>query len=558
MIEMHSGGDRLIPVSCRSLVGGIAAIFCFAIFSPLTLAQQKEKTSFEESPVDRITVKIRAELKTVTPAKPTTTDSESTSKPGKPSPADEKKADPIPSNPTRPVTSQKVKALESNAMKCQTADEALALYKFFMASPETTADEKQQAQQRYAYWDQAAVDQRVRVGPKWIAKAEADALRKEADNLVREAVEMLNVNDIAAATAKLEKASKVYPEHLESVFLLAVNAFSKRDFKVAESKFNQCLTRAPNNLALLNNIAICEIQMKRYVQAVKHWERAANLDLENSNVAQNLGQFISDVNLKRFASVEKSAVADATEIYQKMIAKDPGIRANTARGYIVMKMLRTNPASEGTGEESRVVGNGTGFVIAERYVLTNRHVVEDADALVIQDPGKPDALPLFAKVVAISKDLDIALLECRNLKAPPVPVNQTPIGRGTEVIAFGFPMATIVGTGLKATRGIVTGLPSEVTDKMLVLDVHVNPGNSGGPLCDRTGRVVGIVAAKTINTALAQSYGLAIPINDAVPFIKQHLRDYVSPKSDAKAVEWTDVDVLISPSTVMILVQKKQ
>ncbi|MDB5346798.1 MAG: hhoB [Schlesneria sp.] len=554
---------NLVPSSIdfcgRKLVDWIAIALVSVTWCSITLGQQADKISFGESPVDGVAAKIGIELKSTKPTDATAPDAAAASKLEKPlTSADTTKKEAKPGKPGKAVTSQKVKTLEANALKCQTAEEALILYKFFMAAPDTTTEEKEQAQTRYEYWDQAAIDQLVRVGPKWMAKEDADALQKEADDLVREAMELLNVDNFTAANAKLEKARKVYPEHLESVFLLAVNAFLKRDFKIAETKFNQCLSRAPNNIALLNNVAICEIQMKRYAQAVKHWDRAATLDLDNSNVAQNIGQFVSDVSLKRFVNVEKNALADATEIYQRMITKDPGNRANSTRGYVVMRMLRSNAATETPDEESRVIGNGTGFVIAEGYVLTNRHVVDDADSLVIQDPTKGDGLLFHAKVVAISKELDIALLECRQLKAPAVPVNTTPVGRGTEVMAFGFPMATVVGKGLKATRGIITGLPSDATEKMLVLDVHVNPGNSGGPLCDRSGRVVGVVAAKTINTTLVQSYGLAIPINDALPFIKQHIRDYASPKVETKTAEWTDVDAVISPSTVMILIQKKQ
>ncbi len=547
--------------NCPKFVGWIAVLVVSATSAP-AFGQQSNgnKVSFGESAVDAIAAKIKIDLKTTRETKSPSPDggTAQTPAPDKRVPDDSPPKVAKPARPHKAVTSQKVKSLEASALKCQTAEEALVIYKIFMAAPDNTEDEKQQAQARYEYWDQAATDQLVRVGPKWIPKEEAEALQKEADDLVRQAIEMLNVDNVAAATAKLEKASKVYPEHLESVFLLAVNAFLRRDFKVAETKFNQCLTRAPNNIALLNNIAICEIQMKRYAGAVKHWQQAASLDPENKSVAQNVGQFISDANLNRIGNVDKKIVVEATETYQVIIAKDPGNRADPGRGYVIMKMLRTNAAIETPGSESRVVGNGTGFVIAEGYVLTNRHVVDDADSLVIQDPSKPDGLPLFAKVVAVSKDLDLAVLECRQLTAPAVPVNTTPVGRGTEVMALGFPMASVVGKGLKATRGIVTGLPSDATEKMLVLDVHVNPGNSGGPLCDRAGRVVGVVAAKTITSTLVQSYGLAIPINDALPFLKQTIRDYAPPKVDGKSGEWTDVDALISKSTVMILIQKKQ
>ncbi len=518
--------------------------------------------TFADSPVDAIAARIRADLKALKATAPS--DTPTTGSPNKPVPEKEPSTGTPTKSPAKTpgtpkaISSPKVRAVETNAQKCQTAEEALLLFQIFLADSATTGDEKEQAQARLEYWEQAATDQLVHVGTKWMPKPEAVALEKEADKLVEEALEMLNVDNFTAANAKLEKAGKIYPEHLESIFLLAVGAFLGNDFKAAELKFNQCLSRSPNNVALLNNVAVCEIQMKRYSGAVKHWEKAAAIDLENKNVAQNLGKFISDVNLKKFTGVDRRVLTDATEAYQKMVAKDSGNRADPSRGYAVLKMLRNKPGDPAAVEESRVVGNGTGFVIAEGYVLTNRHVVEDADSLVIQDPAKPNGLPLAAKVVASSKDLDVALIECRQLKAPAVPLNTVPVGRGTEVMALGFPIASVVGKGLKATRGIITGLPSEETDKMMVLDVQVNPGNSGGPLCDRAGRVVGVVAAKTYTATFVQGYGLAIPINDAMPFLKQHIRDFESAKSDGKTIEWTDVDALISPSTVMILIQKKR
>lgn len=511
--------------------------------------------SFGESAVDGIAARIRTEVKGLKPA--AAPESVSTPQPDKVPPAG---TSPSPSRvpaSIRTISAARIRALETNAQKCQTADEALSLYKIFLAGSDVTAEEQEQARPRLEFWQQAAADQLVRVGLKWMTKGEAEALRKEADALVGEALELLNVDNVASANAKLEKAGRIYPEHLESIFLLAVGAFLGGDFKAAEAKFSQCLSRAPDNVALLNNVAVCEVQNKHYSAAVKHWEKAASIDLENENVAQNLGQFISDANTRRLANVEKRVLNDATGIYQKMVAKDPGNRAKPSRGYIVMRLLRSRP-EDAAPDENRIVGNGTGFVIADGYVVTNRHVVEDADALVIQDPARPDGLPLAAKVVGIAKDLDVALVECRQLKAPAVPLNTAPIARGTEVMALGYPIATVVGKGLKATRGIVTGLPSTETDKMMVLDVQVNPGNSGGPLCDRTGRVVGIVAAKTFTATFVQGYGLAIPITDALPFVKQHIRGFSPPALEPKPVEWTDVDARISPSTVMIMIQKKR
>lgn len=548
---------NLFPLtsSCRpKCAGGIAILIVLATCCSATLAQQPDKISFDASPVDALASKIKIDLqalKTTESAAPATAPDEA---------ASDRVAlvDTKASNPGAPLTSPKLKALEAAAMKCQTAEESLVLYKIFLANPDTTAEEKEQAQARYDHWEGASADQLVRVGLKWMGKNEAAALEKQADELAREAAEMLNVDNSAGATTKLEKATRVYPEHPEAVFLLAVNSYLRRDFKIAETKFSQCLARTPNSIALLNNVALCEVQLKRFPSAVKHWSRAASLDLENADVAQNLGQFVTDANQKRFGSVDKKTLAEATELYQQMITKDPGIRTDPTRGYVIVKKRLPGTAIESPSEESAVVGCATGFVIADGFVLTNRHVADVAEALAIEDPSKSDGLPHFAKVIAVSKELDLALLECSRLKAPAVPVSKTPVDRGTEVLAFGFPTDGVIGRGLKTARATITGLPSDITDRMLVLDSELPVGSSGGPLCDRRGFVVGIASPTTIKAALLDTYGQATPLSDALPFIKQNIPDYAAPKVESKVGDWTDVETLISQSMVMILIQKQQ
>ncbi len=127
-----------------------------------------------------------------------------------------------------------------------------------------------------------------------------------------------------------------------------------------------------------------------------------------------------------------------------------------------------------------------------------------------------------------------------------------------EVLALGFPLTTVVGKGLKATRGIVTGLPEQANKNMMLLDVPVNPGNSGGPLCDQSGRVVGVVTAKTLSDTFIQGYGLAIPIDEARVFVRNTLRDWQPAVGADAKLEWTAVDANLSKSTVMILISKRR
>lgn len=471
----------------------------------------------------------------------------------------------------------RTKALEADAQQCKTADEALLIYKMFASDPDTTAEEKEELQPRLEYWEQAAKDELVHVGKKWLKKAEAEKLKAEADKLVGEAVELLNVRSYSQADAKLEKAAKIYPDHLESLFLLGVGAFLNDDLKGAERRFMQCLNRAPNHPPLLNNVAVIEALNKRYDKAVNHWEKAASLDPENEVLVQNLGRFLADADASKnkkaskgdkakgpkgndFGRVDRRTLDDATKLYAKLVEQTK-VRANPSRKYVIVMDLdaKKKKDDDTSPEESQTVGNGSGFVIALGFILTNRHVVDKADALAIQDPANPTGDPLSAKVVAVSENLDLAIVRCEGLKAPPAPVAGIEISRGMEVLALGFPVMTVVGKGLKATRGIVTGLPSQDTGNLMVLDVQVNPGNSGGPLCDRSGRVIGVVAAKTFTERFIQGYGLAIPMKDALPFVQKTIAAFAADKAGSdKPLEWTDVDGQVSKSTVLILIKKKR
>jgi S1-C subfamily serine protease len=128
--------------------------------------------------------------------------------------------------------------------------------------------------------------------------------------------------------------------------------------------------------------------------------------------------------------------------------------------------------------------------------------------------------------------------------------------RGAKVAAFGFPMSDTVGSTLKLTTGIISALADESTEGMCVLDCRVNPGNSGGPLCDTRGHVVGMVTAKSGGGFGVDSYGMALPAATLRPFLLKHLPDtakgIIAPdKGDA--MEWEEVDRRVGPSVLMII-----
>jgi S1-C subfamily serine protease len=204
-------------------------------------------------------------------------------------------------------------------------------------------------------------------------------------------------------------------------------------------------------------------------------------------------------------------------------------------------------------EYSNVLSSGTGFVVAPGYIMTNNHVIDGPGGVVIQI-GKT-RVP--AQIIATDPRVDMAIL-----KVDPTAINQTPLavsttgtGRGTKVAAFGYPLTTQVGAGLKQTQGAISGLPDARNEGMLLLDLRINSGNSGGPLCSEMGHVVGMITAKTVPFKEGvDTYGMAVPADKLLPFLQKHIPGY-SPKdvSGTAKLGFDEIDRNVSESVLLIL-----
>ena len=168
-------------------------------------------------------------------------------------------------------------------------------------------------------------------------------------------------------------------------------------------------------------------------------------------------------------------------------------------------------------------GNGSGFIIEKRRILTNAHVISDTTFIEVQRDGDPRRFP--AHVAFVAHDCDLALLTVEDPAffedTQPIQFNDALPKLNDEVIALGFPMG---GTRLSLTRGVVSridysGYSHSGVDAHLVVqtDAAINPGNSGGPVLF-DGRVMGVAFQGVVG---AQNIGYAIPL----PVIHHMLRD---------------------------------
>jgi len=174
----------------------------------------------------------------------------------------------------------------------------------------------------------------------------------------------------------------------------------------------------------------------------------------------------------------------------------------------------------GQGPGTGAGGAGTGFVItSDGFIVTNNHVVEGESEIEV---AFTDGSTLSARIVGRDPSVDLALLKVDGSDLAFIELGDSDAAQvGDEVLVIGNALA--LEGGLSVTRGIISGTNRTVdTDAgttlvgMLQTDAAINFGNSGGPLVDASGKVIGVATAIASNS---QSVGFVIPSSRAKPVI---------------------------------------
>lgn len=208
---------------------------------------------------------------------------------------------------------------------------------------------------------------------------------------------------------------------------------------------------------------------------------------------------------------------------------DPEDVAAAARGVVRVVVLGQD------GDQLFPISHGTGFVVDDRTIVTNAHVVEE----VLQLPGltlgivPPEAgAALPGSLVSYSPRNDLAIIRAdRPLRLPPLAIASVPPADGAMVSAVGYPMNVDRAQGLSIqdvlraqppvkSRGYLSGQrPTREFDTIL----HTAPiarGNSGGPLLDNCGRVVGINSFGTESNGTDSEFYFAVSARELLPYLR--------------------------------------
>jgi S1-C subfamily serine protease len=187
-------------------------------------------------------------------------------------------------------------------------------------------------------------------------------------------------------------------------------------------------------------------------------------------------------------------------------------------------------AAEAAGATVKITGiaaacqrgrEGSGFVAAPDRVVTNAHVVAGVDAPTVQVGGLGPALP--ASVVVFDPERDLAVLAVPHLRVEPLGVGRD-LGRSADAVVAGFPQDGPFTTVPARVREVVSARGKDIYGSRTVvrqvysLAARVLPGNSGGPLLDAGGSVVGVVFARSLDDA---GTGYALTLAEVRPVLQE-------------------------------------
>ncbi len=205
-------------------------------------------------------------------------------------------------------------------------------------------------------------------------------------------------------------------------------------------------------------------------------------------------------------------------------------------------------------------GCGSGFVITKNgYILTNQHVVDKANKIQVKTSQK-----LYdAKLISVDKENDLALIKI-NAQCPPVSFSKKRIAAlGETIFTVGFPRPSLQGFSPKITKGVISSLSGIQDDtRHYQIDAAIQPGNSGGPLADASGNVVGIICSKLNDAYVIQKNGdIAQNVNYAIKksYIYAFLDSFPKIANEISEEKKSDISFekavdKINKSTVLIVV----
>jgi serine protease Do len=231
-----------------------------------------------------------------------------------------------------------------------------------------------------------------------------------------------------------------------------------------------------------------------------------------TDLVEQVGPSVVNIRTLEKVSARDAQAGSPDEEMQELFRRFFGVPMPAPNGPRQQRPNRPQP------EQEQPRGVGSGFILsADGFVMTNAHVVEGADQVLVTLPDKRE---FKARIVGTDKRSDVAVVKIEATGLPAVRIGDVSrLKVGEWVMAIGSPF----GLDNSVTAGIVSAKQRDTGDYLpfIQTDVAINPGNSGGPLINMRGEVIGINSQIYSRSGGFMGISFAIPIDEAIRVSEQ-------------------------------------
>ena len=293
---------------------------------------------------------------------------------------------------------------------------------------------------------------------------------------------------------------------------------------------------AQHQVGAFYDFAIGDVQ-KDVKEAIKWYKKAAAKDFKKSEMSLGGVYYYGDKD----ANIQKNYKKAADYYYTAAKNKTD----DSAKNKVTLK--RTS--------------SGSGFFVTPNHIITNNHVTAGCDKLEVKNKGYKSS----AKLLDTDSTTDLSILVTGKPNNNFLYLrNRKPVVTGEQSLVLGYPFSSTLGSELKVTSGNIaalTGFKNNIAE--LQLTSPVQPGNSGGPLLDDNGNVIGVIVSRLEKSSaitgsrVAQNVNFAIKSNMAKIFMDLNMVDYQVRKSNG-VKEISQIVTEAKEATVQVICKEKE
>ena len=301
-------------------------------------------------------------------------------------------------------------------------------------------------------------------------------------------------------------------------FRCAIYRDTENSFRMALESFNCDLKIVNSKITHIGETPIYSFNVEYPQKFIKEKNSLGNNYFESFNKISAGTRAILESQVILTFKVNINAKCQVNDDYSKTSKYFYGVDIILDDDYSLIKEYPTTSMyNSKSTKQDRSRWTGTGFAIGNSYIVTNYHVIEDADTICVKGIKGDRNNGYSTEIVTVDKTNDIAILKVsdthfNSFGVIPYSVSTRMADVGEEVFVLGYPLTQALGNEVKLTNGIVssrTGYQGDIATYQI--SAPVQPGNSGGPMFDSRGNVIGIVVAgvpgaENVGYAIKTSY----------------------------------------------------